>query len=298
MRQFLFIFICITSLIAVGRDFGDVNVVDVKDYDVTTAGVKIKSADIHDGGVASSYISHSFELDTNGEAISSYNWSFSLKEESGDWTSVADSEKPIFTIDRISSPQDCYVRLDGTLEGLIECDYAIDGKKYKAQSFNLVLDLKPSIISIDNLKKVESGDSCFYLMFDVRYIGADYIMVEVEEEFDAVVRFERFDEPDYAQARTGNISSLYYSWVTVSVKNQYGEAFETIEFEPSDTGYADIDSPLDGRENPVKIYNLYGVKVFEGMEQDFINSDFAAGIYLKATTNPAATLKTTKILKR
>lgn len=181
---------------------------------------------------------------------------------------------------------------------MIECDYAINGKKYKAHPFNFVLDLKPAILSIDNLKKIESGDSCFYLMFDVMYLGADYVVVEVEEEFDSVLRTERFDEPDCAQARTGNISSLYYSWVTVYVKNQYGEACETFEFEPSDTGYAGIDSPLDYRDNTVEIFNLQGVKVFEGTESEFINSDFVAGIYLKATTTPAATRKTTKILKR
>lgn len=111
MRQILFIFICISSLIAIGQDFGDGNVMNIP-----AEGTKIKSADMLEEDVVSSYLPHSFELDTNGEAISSYNWSFSLKEESGNWINVADSEKPIFTVEKILSPKDCYVRLDGTLE--------------------------------------------------------------------------------------------------------------------------------------------------------------------------------------
>ncbi len=49
-------------------------------------------------------------------------------------------------------------------------------------------DLKPSIIAIENLSVINDGDYAFYLTFDVRYSGADYLTVEIEEEY--IPRFE------------------------------------------------------------------------------------------------------------
>lgn len=92
---------------------------------------------------------------------------------------------------------------------------------------------KPIIQSIDNISIVNTGDYEFSLTFDVKYAGADYVSVEIEEEYNTTLRNYRFDEPYIAHVKIGNITNLYYSWVTVIVSNKYGTTSETLEYEPT-----------------------------------------------------------------
>ena len=142
-------------------------------------------------------------------------------------------------------------------------------------------DLKPSIIAIDNLSVINDGDYAFYLTFDVRYSGADYLTVEIEEEYDTTLRNYRFEQPDFAHVKTGNITTLNYSWVYVTVKNEYGLDSRTLEFAPSYGNASVSDTPLSAQTQKIQLYAIDGHIVFDGTPAEFSDRTFQPGIYIK-----------------
>lgn len=192
----------------------------------------IKCNDISNNGSGSSYEPHIFSLDKKNENVSNFSWRFLLKNKQGEYTQIANGNTENFTIDKVSLPDNFYININGDLEGRIECDYSLNGQRYNAVPFSFSLELKP-IISIDNISTVDTGDSEFSLSFDVKYAGADYVSVEIEEEYNTTLRNYRFDEPYIAHVKIGNITNLYYSWVTIIVSNKYGTTSKTLEYEPT-----------------------------------------------------------------
>lgn len=193
----------------------------------------INCNNISDNGIGSSYESHTFSLAKGNENVSNFSWRFLLKNKQGSYTQISTGNSENFTIDKISSADNFYITINGDLEGRIECDYSLNGKLHSAVPFTLSLELKPIIQSIDNVSITRAGEYEFYATFDVKYTGADYISVEIEEEHNTTLRNYRFDEPHIAHVKTGNITNLYYSWVTIIVSNKYGTASESIEFAPA-----------------------------------------------------------------
>lgn len=73
----------------------------------------------------------------------------------------------------------------------------------------------------------------------------------------------------------------YYSWVYVTVENEYGSDRRTLEFAPS-YGKADIaDMSLSAITTAIQLYAIYGHIVFEGTPADFSDNTFQPGIYIK-----------------
>lgn len=193
----------------------------------------IKCNDISNNGSGSSYEPHIFSLDKKNENVSNFSWRFLLKNKQGEYTQIANGNTENFTIDKVSLPDNFYININGDLEGRIECDYSLNGQRYNAVPFSFSLELKPIILSIDNISTVDTGDSEFSLSFDVKYAGADYVSVEIEEEYNTTLRNYRFDEPYIAHVKIGNITNLYYSWVTIIVSNKYGTTSKTLEYAPT-----------------------------------------------------------------
>ena len=161
----------------------------------TLSSLTIKCDNISDNGIGSSYEPHTFSLLKGDENVSKYNWRFLLKDKQGNYTQISDGTGENFTIAEISSTDNCFVNVNGDLEGRIECDYSVGGKRYSAIPFTLSLELKPIILSIDDLTVVNSVPHGFYLTFTVRYAGADYVYVKVEEEYSTILRRYEFYEP-------------------------------------------------------------------------------------------------------
>lgn len=258
-------------------------------WDLPITGLKIKCSDIQDDGIGSSYDNHSFHLDTNNERVSNYRWRFYLKDKSEKFIEVSSAETAVFTINKITSAENYFVNLNGDLEGKIECDYTFDGKEYSAIPFKISLELRPIIISIDNIFRINSDQYDFSLMFNVNYIGADKISVNVEEDYSTFVRNYQFEEPFIAHVITGNISALNYSWVTIEVRNQYGSTSETLEFEPDYSSYHvtekinEINNQFNNSmtDNTVQIFNIDGTLVFNGKHTEIFEKHLPAGIYMK-----------------
>lgn len=155
-------------------------------------------------------------------------------------------------------------------------------------------DLKPVIYSIDNLQVVENDYRSFYLLFDVRFSGADRISVEVEEEYNTSVRNYWFYGDGLAHVKTGNITSLYNSWVSVFVENEYGTVSETMEFAPT----AGVDASCLSAQDSLKeivLYNADGRTVFSGTPSEFRDKAFRSGLYIKKEIFENGSSQTSKI---
>jgi len=255
--------------------------------------LKITCDDISENGIGSSYLAHTFSLSKANENVSNYNWKFSLKDKSGNYTLISTASTENFTIEKISSPQDYFININEDLEGRIECEYTLNGKEHNTTSFALFLELKPSIISIDNISVINNGPYDFYLTFDVTYVGADYVAVEIEEEYNSTLRNYHFYEPYFAHVKTGNISNLYYSWVTIIVSNKYGSTSETLEYAPS-TGSTQNNTAAPITKT-ILLYNINGNVVFDGTPTDFLNQQFQPGLYIKKEILDNGSTKNTKI---
>jgi len=259
----------------------------------------IRCKDIGENGLGSAYNSHSFYLDSDNNSVSKISWNFFLRNKGGDYISITTGTDTNFTINKISNPQDYFVNLDGDLEGKIECEYTWNGKTFTATPFNISLELKPEILSIDKINIVNNNDYSFTLLFNVRYRGADYVNVEVEEEYNTTVRLYTVEEPFIAHIKTGNITSLYYSWVTIEAKNKYGSSSTTLEYAPQYFSNA-IKTSFNPNilleiEDTAELYTLTGNLVFKGHQTELQKIQIAKGIYILKKTLDGKTVSIEKI---
>lgn len=272
-------------------------------WDLPLSGFMIKCNNITNDGIGSSYEPHTFSLFKGNENVSTYNWRFFLKNKQGNYIQISNGATENFTITEISSLDNLFININGDLEGRIECDYSLNGKQYSANPFTLSLELKPTIHSIDDISIFNTGQYEFFLNFNVQYTGADYVSIEIEEEYNTTLRNYRFDEPYIAHIKTGNISNLYYSWITIIVSNKYGTTYETIEYAPVfgvrrtkdvSTKSKIFSNSLIVRE--IALYNIDGSLIFKGTPSEFNNQTFNPGIYLKKEIYDNGFFNTSKIL--
>jgi hypothetical protein len=263
----------------------------------------ILCGDIGDDGIGSAYADHTFTIENRGdEDISQYEWHYYIKDDNDNYVECTKDKKgnllttteSQFTIKEISGIDNYKGNINGDLEGKIECEYTINNKKYKATPFTVSLERKPQIISVDLTPIRNSSNYTYSLCGKVEYTGADYLTLEIEEEYSTSLRSYRITEPFLAHIATGNISSLYYSWATIRVKNKYGSAYETIEFAP----YYSISTnnvEMLSDESYVELYTLSGYKMFEGSYGEYQKQNLRSGIYiLKDKENGI----TTKVLRK
>lgn len=259
------------------------------------AGLNIECQDITDNGIGSSYVSHTFCLAKSSDDISRYEWTFMLRDVSGNYVRVSTGNAPQFTIDKISDHENYHVSSNGELEGRIECRYTENGKETDAAPLSLLLELKPIILSVDNVEVNRLENYSFTVSLDVEYDGADYIFLEVEEEYSSSLRNYMFEQPYFAHMTSGKISSLYYSWVTVLVTNEYGSAEHTIEFEP--TYCAGIEDNVGTRLNDkdkIQIFRLDGMMMFEGDRKSLTDTTIPAGTYILRELKENGAIETAK----
>ena len=284
--------------VSLNVDNKTIDILNAIGWDLPISDIRIKCDNISGDGIGSCNEAHTFSLLRNGENITSYDWRFLLKDKNENYIQIKTGTTETFTISRIDNPEDYFVNINGDLEGLIECDYALEGLQNSADPFSLSLEQKPTILSVDNITSIDNGQYAFYLLFDVHYIGADYISVEIEEEFDTIIRRYQFFEPYFAHVKTGNISKLDFSWITIKATNKYGTAYSTLEYPPS-YGFrlASKDRIKQQTSNitQIKLYNLNGNIIFDGSPNDLANTTINPGFYIKEEIYDDGTSHKTKI---
>ncbi len=294
------------SNIALSIDDDVVDILKAIGWDFKDNGCEITCNDIMTDGIGSSYTSHTFSL-SQKEGISGYEWRFLLKDKSDKYALVSQGTDSDFTIGRIESPHNYGININGDLEGRIECDYIADGKEYNALPFNVSLELKPTILSIDNMTINRKGFD-FSLNFDVNYRGADRVAVRLEEEYDTSLRTYRFNDPYIAHVSTGYMSSLYYSWVTVIAENKYGQTTETLVYEPTysetysevithgDSESSIMDSLIEPDNAEIELISPNGTVVYKGSQESFSSIDIQPGMYIRRKSYTDGQIMTDKLI--
>ena len=251
---------------------------------------KIKCNNIGDDGIGSAYTSHTFSLQTSN--ATGYNWKFYLKNSSGNFTLISSGTNSTLTIPEITSTNNYYINLNGDLEGRIECVYTANGKTHQANPFSVSLELKPTILSVDNVTINKIDNELFTVSFTVQYRGADYIAVGLEVENDPVLAETLFKEPFLAHVTTGRLSIHNNNWVHIRVYNKYGEVIRTLEFlrtTDAEIIYTNLNV------NEITVYSIFGEKMYSGKESDFDDKLLQPGVYIKRNNSD---LSTVKIIKR
>lgn len=264
----------------------------------------IKCDNISDNNNISAYIPHTFSIDkAEGDVISDYNWSFQLKDKSGVYTTVSKGSASGFIIAEISSPHGYYVNSAGEMEGRIECIYTLNGKQKRASS-DLSLDLKPVILSIDNLEVHENQeDYYFWLTFELNYRGSNKVYICVSDEESPYITRNEFYEPLLAHITTTQMSTTCYSWVDIDINNQYGKTTKTLEFAPTQealekipsSGIDDINSTY-GTTARLIVIKLDGSVLYDGPESNFSKEQLTGGLYIMKTMMPDGTSNVTRIM--
>lgn len=209
--------------IALSVDDATVDILNSIGWSIPEPTIKIKCNDISTDGIGSSYIEHTFSLNKTDAIVDGCSWEFSLKGKDGNYKIISTGSDPTFTISKITDPNDYYINTNGDIEGRIDCEYKIDGVSYTTPTFAVSLELKPTILSVNEVIKKEDKYK-LWLEFTVEYRGADRIDIEIEEEFNSAIRVYRHNEPYIAHIKTDIMNSLCYSWVTLVVSNKYGKA--------------------------------------------------------------------------
>lgn len=272
-------------------------------WNISSSSLDIKCNDISDDGLGSSYTSHTFTLSKGNESVTNYDWRFLLKNKRQEYVQVSSGSSENFTISKISSPEQYYVNVNGDLEGRIECNYTANGNKHYAKPFSLSLEMKPIINSIDNLLIINDNQFEFSLMFNVQYTGAEYVSVEIEEEDNTCLRNYTFMEPYLAHVKTGRISNLCYSWVTIIASNKYGKTYETLDYSPL---YGSLKKVKNNDGNcrisfgaeiirQIQIFDMNGNLIYIGPSDDFHKQIFQKGIYIKKELYENGKTKTSKV---
>lgn len=246
------------------------------------------------------YADHTFYLDlpeNNGEATS-YEWVYFLKDTAGEWQQVSASSDPTLTIQPLETVEGYYVDADKAVEGKVECAYTVGNESYSAEPLLLALDLKPVILSIEDVE-LDRDKYDFTVSFTVNYLGSDKVEVGIDEEYVPVGITKIFREPLTAHCTTPSIISLYWSWVTITVTNEYGRVSHTMEYPPYDP--TEVETSVQGMsatQGSVKVFNAHGTLLYEGPATDFSPDSLAPGIYLKLEETGEGNTITTKFLKQ
>lgn len=276
------------------------NVLKFMGWNFNLPGVQIKCNDISDNGIGSAYTSHTFSLSDKPAGITAYNWKYYLKDQRENYVIVSSGNSEEFSISGLTSTHDYFVNINGDLEGRIECEYILNGNPNIAIPFSLSLELKPSIISIDNITVHDTDTYKFSLQFDVVYTGAEYLSVEIEEEYNTSLRSYRFDEPYIAHVIIGDITNLYYSWITIIASNAYGTTYRTLEYPPGITSTIvnkiQNYSINDQNITQVRILNVDGTTLFVGKPAELQKQIIPPGLYFKQEIYDNGELITSKLL--
>lgn len=190
-----------------------------------------------ENGSYSIYTVNRFRLNTLLDGLSGYSWNFKLRRADGSESLVATGRTAEFSTTAISAPdilEDLYQDDEGYARGLIECDYERSGRKFKAVSLEVRLDLKPRILSVDNITRTPLYDDYFYdVSFAVKCAGAEICTVWVEQEYNpSYSPLDYFLIDNRLDLSETGLFALGYCWLHVKAINSYGIDEYVVEFEP------------------------------------------------------------------
>lgn len=261
------------------------------------SGLKIVCGRIEEDGFASAYESYNFSIENNtNHSISEPQWTYTLPLKSGGETIIATSQNDIFTIPIVESKDLYDIDADHCISGRIVFSCIIDGEESVA-SYNIMLDLKPYIISYSEIiKTVNETNTAYSIDFAVRYVGSDFLEVGVREEYSPFLEIQTIEEPLVAHVRRSGINTFDCAWVWLHVYNEYGEDEVIITLESDITGVQTIHSDFVNA-SVIKIYTKEGKYMMQITNWDDLKELNQEIYILQLCNKEGIPFKTIKYLK-
>ena len=261
------------------------------------SGLKIVCERIEEDGFASAYESYNFSIENNtNHSISEPQWTYTLPLKSGGETIIATSQNDIFTIPIVESKDLYDIDADHCISGKIVFSCFIDGEESVA-SYNIMLDLKPHIISYSEIiKTVNETNTAYSIDFTVRYVGSDFLEVGVREEYSPFLEIQTIEEPLVAHVCRSGINTFDCAWVWLHVYNEYGEDEVIITLESDITGIQTIHSDFVNA-SVIKIYTKEGKYMMQITNWDDLKELNQEIYILQLCNKEGIPFKTIKYLK-
>ena len=261
------------------------------------SGLKIVCERIEEDGFASAYESYSFNIENNTvHSISEPQWTYTLPLKSGGEASIATSQNDIFTIPIVENKDLYDIDADHCISGRIAFRGIIDGEE-SIVSYNIMLDLKPHIISYSEIiKTVNETNTAYSIDFTVRYVGSDFLEVGVREKYSPFLEIQTIEEPLVAHVRRSGINTFDCAWVWLHVYNEYGEDEVIITLESDITGVQTIHSDFVNA-SVIKIYTKEGKYMMQITNWDDLKELNQEIYILQLCNKEGIPFKTIKYLK-
>ncbi|WP_291582262.1 hypothetical protein [Bacteroides sp.] len=261
------------------------------------SGLKIVCERIEEDGFASAYESYNFSIENNtNHSISEPQWTYTLPLKSGGETIIATSQNDIFTIPIVESKDLYDIDADHCISGRIVFSCIIDGEESVA-SYNIMLDLKPHIISYSEIiKTVNETNTAYSIDFTVRYVGSDFLEVGVREEYSPFLEIQTIEEPLVAHVCRSGINTFDCAWVWLHVYNEYGEDEVIITLESDITGIQTIHSDFVNA-SVINIYTKEGKYMMQITNWDDLKELNQEIYILQLCNKEGIPFKTIKYLK-
>ena len=261
------------------------------------SGLKIVCERIEEDGFASAYESYSFSIENNTDhSISEPQWTYTLPLKGGGESIIATSPNDIFTIPIVESKDLYDIDADHCISGRIVFRGIIDGEE-AIVSYNIMLDLKPHIISYSEIiKTVNETNTAYSIDFTVRYVGSDFLEVGVREEYSPFLEIQTIEEPFVAHVRRSGINTFDCAWVWLHVYNEYGEDEVIITLESDITGVQTIHSDFVNA-SVIKIYTKEGKYIMQITDWDDLKELNQEIYILQLCNKDGIPFKTIKYLK-
>ena len=214
----------------------------------------------------------------------------------GGETIIATSQNDIFTIPIVESKDLYDIDADHCISGKIVFSCFIDGEESVA-SYNIMLDLKPHIISYSEIiKTVNETNTAYSIDFTVRYVGSDFLEVGVREEYSPFLEIQTIEEPLVAHVCRSGINTFDCAWVWLHVYNEYGEDEVIITLESDITGIQTIHSDFVNA-SVINIYTKEGKYMMQITNWDDLKELNQEIYILQLCNKEGIPFKTIKYLK-
>lgn len=195
---------------------------------------QIKSEDVPDSGAASAYENHWFYIDKDIGAIKDPCWELSMPLADGSIRKLMLPDEDLTCcIPPIYNEEEYNININGDIECSLKFYGFIEGKRVKSYPFKICLELKPFIESATIEKITSHFPEDFYdAHFKVKYKGADYIMVFLEEEYGSSLPTQIIRGSDIATGVVEYITAPFCAWIHFEAENKYGKSEYVIALGP------------------------------------------------------------------
>lgn len=195
--------------------------------------ISITSLEVNPEGEFCAYEPHAFTATADdGAAIENMTWTYELPDTEGVYHEIKrESGTSAFTIPALASANQYSHNADGFIEGHILLSATVNGRNVNARC-DVLLSITPKIVSAEVTDVTRSADGRGYsLTIRVDHVGADYLRVYLEEEYNSGVRSQMVSQPNAVEVIFDNVTSGVYIWIDIKAINEYGEDLYTIELD-------------------------------------------------------------------